>query len=317
MLIRHTFYAVLFALLFCMGCAHTPAPDFVLLPDERPPAKKLKNVRVALVLGGGGARAVAHAGVIEVLEANHIPFDLIVGSSAGSVIAVLYADKPCAKTLKQKIIALKKDDLLDISWYSGAKMLWGKMAGPIEGNALRRFMQDNMQSTDFSQLKIPVAVVTTDIDSGKTFVLRSGPIVPAIHASSAIPMVFTPVRLYGKTLVDGGVASPVPVEVAKTFSPKVIIAVDIGTSPDYGPVNNLYQLGVRSLHISYFNLAQSQTRMADVVIHPAVDDYGMFEDSANEVLYEAGRQAALKALPQIRRALRSSNDSPFIVDKRY
>lgn len=289
--------------LFMVGCAHSPRPQFILLPDERPPAPPLHDVQVALVLGGGGARGVAHAGVIDVLEAHHVPIHLIVGSSSGSVIGALYADDPSARRLKQKVIRLKRDDLLDISWYSGVKMLWGYMTGPIEGNALRCFIQNTVHARDFSDLKIPLAVVTTEIDRGETYVIRSGPIVPALHASSAIPMVFTPVRLYGKTLVDGGVASPVPVEVAKMFSPRIIIAVDIGTSPDYGPVNNIYQLGMRSLHISYFNLANFQTQLADVVIRPAVNDFGMFDDTSNDALFEAGRQAALKALPEIKRKL--------------
>ena len=274
-----------------------------LLTKPLPAVDNIENVHVALVLGGGGARGIAHAGVIEILEAHHIPVDLIVGSSAGSIIGALYADEPCAMSLKEKVINLRKADLLDLSWYSGVKMLWGYMTGPVEGYALKRFLKKTMRSTAFSELKIPLAVVATEVDSGKTFIIRSGPLDSALHASSAIPMMFSPVRLYGRTLVDGGVASPVPVEVAKQFSPKLIIAVDIGTSPDYGPVNNIYQLAMRSLHISYFNLAQSQTRMADIVIHPAVDDYGIFDDSVNETLYEAGRQAALDALPSIQQAL--------------
>jgi NTE family protein len=271
--------------------------------DTLPAVDNLENVRVALVLGGGGARGIAHAGVIEVLEAHHIPIDLIVGSSAGSVIGALYADDPCAKHLKKKIIHLKKADLLDLSWNSGLKMIWGYMTGPVEGKALKRFLNKTLNARSFSELKIPLAVVTTEINKGETIVIRSGRLDTALHASSAIPMLFTPVKFYGRTLVDGGVASPVPVEIAKQFSPKVIIAVDVGTSPDYGQVNNIYQLGMRSLHISYFNLAQSQTRMADIVIHPAVDDYSMFDDTINETLYEAGRQAALEALPDILIAL--------------
>jgi NTE family protein len=257
---------------------------------------------VALVLSGGGARGLAHAGVIEVLEKHQIPIDLIVGSSAGSIIGALYADDPRAGQLRQKIIALNKWDLLDLNWFSGVRMLW-QLRGPVEGHALRRFLQKNIKAYHFNHLQIPLAVVTTDIHRGNAFVIRSGPLIPALHASSAVPMVFSPVRLYGRTLVDGGVASPVPVEVAKQFHPKIIIAVDIGTSPDYGPVKNAYQLGVRSLHIAYYKLAYWQNQQADVVIHPAIDQFSMFDDHANEEMYQAGRKAAEEAIPGIRRLL--------------
>lgn len=284
------------------GCAHGPQPRFVLLPDVLPPVPPLNDIQVALVLSGGGARALAHAGVIEVLEENHIPIDFIVGSSAGSLIGALYADEPDAQQLRKKIIALNKWDLLDVHLASGVKMLW-QLRGPVEGNALRYFLQQNMKAHNFHHLKIPLAVVTTDIHRGEAFVIRSGPLVPAVHASSAVPMVFSPVRMYGRTLVDGGVASPVPVEIAQRYAPKIIIAVDIGTSPDYGPVKNAYQLGVRSLHIAYYKLAYWQNLQADILIHPAIDEFGMFDDHANEDMYEAGREAALAAIPEIKRLL--------------
>lgn len=298
-LLRSLVYPFVLALLLsASGCAHAPLPKPILMPTVLPPAQALSNVKVALVLSGGGARGLAHAGVIEVLEEHGIPIDLIVGSSAGSIIGALYADEPNAEILREKIIALNKWDFIDLNWSSGLRMFW-QLRGPVEGNALRSFLQKNMQAEHFHDLKIPLAVVTTDIHRGEAFVIRSGPLVPAIHASSAVPMVFSPVHIYQRTLVDGGVSSPVPVEVAKQFHPKVIIAVDIGTNPDYGPVKNAYQLGMRSLHISYFKLSYWQNLQADIVIHPAVDRFGMFDDHANEHLYEAGREAALAALPQL------------------
>ncbi len=294
----------LFCLLLLAGCASSLKPDFIYIPDKLPLAPTLQNVKVAVVLSGGGARGLAHAGVLEVLENNKIPIDLIVGSSAGSMIGAIYADDPNAHRMRKKLITLKKWDLLDLSWFDSVKMFW-YLNGPVQGHAMKRFMQDNIQSTDFKQLKIPLAVVTTDVNKGETFVIRSGPIAPAVLASSALPMLFKPVELYGKTLVDGGVVSPVPVEVAKEFSPQIIIAVDIGTSPDYGPVQSVYQLAARSLHISYFKLSQWQTSQADIVIHPDIDQYGMFDDHANEALYAAGKAAAIKALPEIKKALAS------------
>lgn len=284
------------------GCAHHSVPDLIQQPNSAPPAIPLENINVALVLSGGGARAVSQAGVIEMLERHHIPIDLIVGCSAGSIIGALYADDPNAKHLKRKIIELNKSDLLDLNWFSSVKMLW-QLTGPVEGEALKLFIQKNVRATDFKQLKIPLVVVATNIDNGKTVILRSGALAPALHASSAVPLLFNPVRLYGKKLVDGGVSSPVPVEIAKKYHPKIIIAIDIGTSPDYGPVDTVFQLAMRSLHISYFKLSQWQNKQADVVIHPDIDSFGMFEDKANHRMYKAGQEAGLKALPEIKKLL--------------
>lgn len=293
---------VLLLALICTGCAQHRLPDPIAIPHMLPPAPPLDHVQVALVLSGGGARGLAHAGVIEVLEKHHIPVDVIVGSSADSVVGALYADDPNAGRLKKKLIALNKWHILDVDWYASVKMFW-QLSGPVSGNAFKRFVHDNMSATHFTQLKIPLVVVATDLYKGESFVMRSGPLVPALHASSAIPMVFDPVKMYGRTLIDGAVASPVPVEVAKSFSPKFIIAVDLGTSPSYGPVNNMYQLGMRSLVITYHKLAAWQNQQADIVIRPEIDKFSMFDDSANHDLYEAGKKAAEKALPQIQQAL--------------
>lgn len=293
-----------FFLFVLMSCASRPALEYISIPKTPPTPPPIGKVRVALVLGGGGARGVAHAGVLEVLEKNHIPVDLIVGSSVGSVIGALYADDPNAQRLRKKVINLQKWDVLDMNWWASIKMLW-QITGPVSGDQLKHFLQTNMVSRDFKQLKIPLAVVTTDIHTGQTFIIRSGPIEPALHASSAIPMLFSAVPIYGKTLVDGGVSSPVPVEIAKRFKPDIIIAVDIGTTPDYGPVHNAYQAGYRALHISYFNLAKWQNKNADIVIHPAVDRYSMFDDTSNELLYQAGRTATYEVLPSIQAALKA------------
>jgi NTE family protein len=289
------------AFLFLLSsCGQHIKPD--PYPAQMPVAPKLNNINVALVLGGGGARGVAHGGVIDVLEENHIPIDLIVGSSAGSVIGALYADDPRADQLRSKVITLKKWDILDVNWSAGLKMLW-HINGPVQGDALKKFIKQNIHAKDFSQLKIPLIAVTTDINTGETFIIRSGPLAPALHASSALPMLFAPVKLYGRLLVDGGVASPVPVEVAKQFSPKITIAVDIGTTPNNGDVGSVFQLGYRSLHISYYQLSYWQTQQADVIIHPDIHKFSMFADGNNAQMYRAGREAAIKALPQIQALL--------------
>jgi len=178
-------------------------------------------------------------------------------------------------------------------------MLFWHVGGVYNADRLKDLLENFIEADDFEQLQIPLVVVTTDIDKNKPFIIQSGKLAPALLASSAMPFIFSPINIYGKTLVDGGVISPVPVEIAKRFNPKVIIAVNVGAPPDEGMVVSTSSLVYKSAHIMYYTLANWQTSMADVVIEPNMLGVGMFDDDKNEKLYQEGIDAALKAIPQI------------------
>lgn len=258
--------------------------------------------KIILVLGGGGAKGLAHLGVLSALEEEGIKPDLIIGSSAGSLIGALYADHPDANDLLKRLVHAKQKDLMQIDYLSFIRMLW-KLDGLSDGQVLVKYMQKHLKAKYFSELKIPFVVVTTDMINNVPFLIGSGEILPAIHASSAVPFVFTPVKLYGRVLIDGGVISPVPVEIAKMFRPKLIIAVDVGAPPPASlPPGNLSLL-YQSAWITYDALAKHQRALADVVIRPKTDNIGMFEDNQNYKLVELGREAGYAALPAIRERL--------------
>ena len=289
------------------GCGITPV--HIATPKAIPPAPPLPKIEVALVLGGGGARGVAHAGVISVLEEHHIPVDLIVGTSIGSVVGALYADDPNSERLFNKLRTIKKWDVLDLNIRAGFRMLWG-VSGFVEGHALRGYLQKELQASDFNQLSMPLVVVTTDIQQAKLVALRSGPIIPAVHASSAIPLVFEPVAIYQTLMVDGGVISPVPVEVAKQLGAKKVIAVDIGNVVKPKKVQGTFELADRCLWLSYTALTNWQTQDCDVLIQPEFDSTSVFDDSKIEQYFESGRQAALKVLPQLLAIVNTSDSEP-------
>jgi NTE family protein len=284
-----------------LGCGHNPV--HIATPSQPPVPKVLPEIRVALVLSGGGSKGVAHAGVISVLEAYQVPIDLIVGTSAGSVVGALYADAPNSALLKNKLLKTKKKELLDFNVLAMLSMVT-KLGGAIEGYALRAYLLRELQHTYLEDLPIPLVVVTTDINAGKTFTLRSGPIIPAIHASSAVPLMFKPVKIYGKTLVDGGVVSPLPIEVARQYQPRLVIAVDVGYTFSQDKVLSNYQLLSRSLWLSYANLAHWQGLSSDILIHPNTNAMSMFNDNEHEQLFHMGREAALAAMPQIQAKLK-------------
>jgi NTE family protein len=261
--------------------------------DVDPSSTAHSQPRVALVLGGGGARGFAHVGVLQVLEQAKIPVDLIVGTSAGSIVGALYADNPNAAALRDLITNVQKRNFVDIS-------VLHILNGPITGNALTNFLQSNMTARDFKDLKIRFVAVATDLEKGEVFPIVSGPVAPAVHASAALPPYFRSVSLNGRTLVDGGVTAPVPVAIALKYQPKVTIAVRLAAdlSPKL-PKDSLGEIA-RSYSISLEKLGEVYANEADVAIHPDLGTAGIFDFSNKEALFQAGVTAATKALPRIR-----------------
>lgn len=286
------------------GCASNHKPKYLVqAPKVKPePKKEIKDVDVALVLGSGGFRGSAHIGVLEVFEEHNIPIDLIVGSSAGSFVGAMYADKPNAKELREKLFNLEKNDVIDthIAGFIKAPFV---LATPVKGLALQQYLIDNLTAKSFADLKIPLVTVTTDLMKNKLDVIRSGPLVPAIHASSAMPPLFTPVNLYEGLHIDGGVLAPVPVRVAKTFKPKITVAVDITKIPDADSPKNAFELANRAIDVSFAKFARSQSNLADVVIRPKMPYSKAFDDKFKFDFYIAGREAALEVIEKIKSLL--------------
>jgi NTE family protein len=291
---RHATGVVAAAVLAALaaGCAARPGP--AVLPPPAPPPPR--SVKVALVLGGGGARGFAHVGVIRVLEQEKIPVDLVVGASAGSLIGAIYADSGDSFELESAAWKAEKHDLFDWSWL-------GSSRGPVTGKALEAFVARHVRAASIEDLKVPFVAVATDLKTGEEVVLDRGPVGPAIHASSAIPGVFRPVTLDGRTLVDAGVVDPVPVSVARTLGADVVIAVDIGMEPGTEEPGNLASITLRCIALLGRELARIKSREADVVIAPKVGDTSSFDFGRKKELMAAGVAAAREALPAIREAI--------------
>jgi NTE family protein len=264
------------------------------LPCYLPPEKP---IRLALVLGGGGARGMAHVGVLEEFEKENIPIDLIIGCSAGSIVGALYSYLPDTRYVKSVLEPLKKEDLLDIN-------LWFARYGLGQGALLKHFLLKQLGSTEFSDLSIPLVIVATDIATGELVSFGHGPVAPAVHASSAYPFYFTPVKLYGRVFVDGGVVNPVPVIVAEEHHADLIIAVDLCEQlPDRFP-SNLFGVAKRCTEILFIGTSRNCVKNADIIIKPDTCGIGMFEDKFKEELYLAGKAAAKEAMPRILAAIK-------------
>lgn len=275
-------------------------------PDEPPPVPCIphpENARLALVLGGGGTKGVAHIGVLSEFEKAGIPIDIIVGCSAGSIVGAIYADYPDAARTKKLMVPLRTWDILDIS------LLYCRY-GFVQGRALNRFLTKNLHSRTFEELQIPLYIVATDVLAGELVSMNSGPLIPAVRASASVPFVFPPLPLHERWLVDGGVADPVPVKTARATGAAVVVAVDLGSLLPKTCPTNLFGVATRSAEIKFLLQSESCVDGADVVIRPNLGDMGMFDDKNQEHVYQAGALAARKAIPQII-ALLARSDSFF------
>lgn len=178
---------------------------------------------VGLVLGCGSSRGWAHIGVIEALEEAHVPIDFIVGCSVGAYVGAIYASG-CIRSLKDFV--LKMDGKRVFSYFDIVLPRSGILNGT---KRLRELFSIHTDVQDFSELKIPVMMVATDLETGQKVVLRSGNILNALRASISIPGLFAPARIKDRWLVDGGLVDPVPVSVARSMGADIIIAVDLSS----------------------------------------------------------------------------------------
>ncbi|MEE4262418.1 MAG: patatin-like phospholipase family protein [Desulfobacteraceae bacterium] len=178
---------------------------------------------VGLALGSGSSRGWAHIGAIEALEEENIPVDYVAGSSVGSYVGALYASGSL-KSLKEFVLAM--DGKKVFSYFDVVFPRSGILDGTKRLKELFSFHTD---VEDFSELKIPVMMVATDMATGKKIVLKSGNIFNALRATMSIPGLFAPVRVKDRWLVDGGLVDPVPVGVARALEADVVIAVDLNS----------------------------------------------------------------------------------------
>lgn len=262
-------------------------------PAEQPPARILKErPQVALVLGGGAFHGMAHVGVIKVLEDEGIPIDLIVGTSAGSMVGALYADSPHIDPLIPLALATSPKDVFDFS-------LFRSREGFVSGKKLQNYLTDNLKVTEIEDTEIPYIAVTTDIEKGRSVALKAGPIAPSVNASCAIPGIFEPVKMYGTTFVDGGVLDGIPVNIAMESNPTVIIAVSIMSFDTVVELKNYKAVFERAYTVAAHNVNKETLKYADIIIAPDLDGISLMSGKDNTKMYHLGIKAAKDALPEL------------------
>lgn len=273
-----------------------PPADTVPSPQVQPvlPPAKLPPPRIALVLGGGAVRGFAHVGVIKVLEAQGIQPDLVVGTSAGSVVGALYAAGYSGFELQKIAFKLEDDSVGD--WIIPDR-------GFIKGEALQNYINKAVRNQPIEKLKKPFAAVATDLQSGEMMVFRRGNTGMAVRASSSVPGVFQPVAINGREYVDGGLVSPVPVNVARTLGADVVIAVDISSRPRFANVEGLTDILLQTFGIMGQSISRGELAGADVVIRPNTVGFGSADFARKHEAILEGEKAAQAAVPFIRQKI--------------
>lgn len=251
--------------------------------------------RVGLVLGSGSARGLAHIGVIQVLEENHIPFDFIVGSSIGAMVGGIYAAGADIKMLDKMMECMDTSILLDFR-------LPGM--GFVEGNRIKYFLDLMTKNKRFSDLRLPLIAVATDLISGERVLMEEGPVSDAIRASISIPGVFQPVVRDGMVLVDGAVADRLPVEVARERGAEIIIAVEVNyTHAREIVINNTMDVILTSLDIIQKPQFEMVSQQADILIKPEVGHFSSRDFNKSRLLVDLGRRAAEGRLQELQRLI--------------
>lgn len=255
---------------------------------------------VALVLGSGAARGFAHIGVIKSLESQGIRPNMVVGSSAGSVIAALYASGYSGLDLNR--IGLNLDEAAIADW---AYPFAGRFGGLIKGDALQNMVNREVQNKTIEQMTIPLGIVATELQTGKGILFRRGDTGLAVRASCSVPGVFQPATIQGKEYVDGGLVAPVPVRYAQEMGANFIIAVNISSDTSAFNSNGTLGLLQQTISIMQQSINQYEIARADVVITPQLKQMGSADFRARNAAILAGELAAQEKIAEIKEKLRT------------
>ncbi|TNF84970.1 MAG: patatin, partial [Acidobacteria bacterium] len=298
-----------------------------LFPAPGPAAEDPGRPKIGLALAGGGAKGVAHVGVLQVLEELNVPIDYIAGTSMGAIIAGLYASGLSPDEMEEVLLEIDWIDTLedetqrkDLAFrrkeeqrrYAMNLQLGIKKSGIVWPTGLKTgqklyFMLQSLtlpvaDVEDFDRLPTPFRAVATDIHTGEAVVLSHGNLATAMRASMAIPTVFTPVSLDGRLLVDGGLSNNVPVDVVSAMGADVVIAVDVGAPLTDRQVESMIQVYQQTMRFLTRRNMEPQLAAADLVITPpGVAQYGTLQFGASKKFLATGVEGARENEEALRR----------------
>ena len=252
---------------------------------------RLFNTKVGLALGGGGAKGVAHIGVLKALEEANVKVDYVSGTSVGAMVAAMYAFNISVDTLAN----IARD--LSLSHITTFKF---NKTGFFTADPLREILIDHLGEVNIEDAAIPLSIIATDINSGEEVVFTEGPLADAVCASASIPGVYIPMQLDGRTLVDGGIVQSVPVRAVKAMGAGVIIASRLGGIGRYEEPKNVLDVMRNAFDIALSHRTQEELKQADLLIAMDLSDFSIADNTDRyEELYAIGQDTAVKELAKM------------------
>lgn len=256
---------------------------------------------MGLALGGGFARGFAHLGVLRVLEQHRIAVSFIAGTSVGSILGAAYAS---GAPLARIISACRTLRFRDIARWRVSRL------GLASNHRLADLIENVFEARRFEDLRIPTAIIATDLNSGEPVVFTHGDLVDAIRASCAYPGLFEPVEIGTRCLVDGGLVAPVPTRAVRDLGASQVLAVSVGV-PDTrrSSPSNVFQVVSRAVNAAQKHQLELWERHADIVIRPGLSNITWDDFQRADEAIEAGAAAMLRAVPMLQKLLaRSRSD---------
>lgn len=290
------------AALFLNACTTgvPPAPVTTVAPVQvKPP----HSIKIGLVLGGGAARGFAHIGVIKVLESQGIVPDIVVGTSAGSLVGALYAAGNNGFALHK--LALEMDEAAISDW---SVPFFGKTSGVLKGEALQNYVNKAINNVPLEKLKIPFGAVATDLHSGLPTLFQRGNAGLAVRASSAVPSIFQPVKIGERMYVDGGLVAPVPVRFAREMGADFVIAVNISSQPEAQQAGSALEILLQTFAIMGQSINHHELKQADIVIQPSLGAMKGSDFNGRNVAILAGEQATVGVMADLKQKLKAKRE---------
>jgi NTE family protein len=296
---------VLAALFVLSACESVPVKPQATEPVAQSPSSSAPKPRpkpvVALALGGGGAKGFAHIGVIKALEAQGIQPDIVIGTSAGSVIGALYAAGLNGFELQELAIPFEDASVKDFVLPD---------RGLVKGESLARFVNTAVRNQPIEKLSRKFGAVATRLSTGDAVVFRTGDTGTAVRASSSVPVIFRPVAISGAEYVDGGLVSPVPVSLARQMGATFVIAVDISDVPSQGKTGSTVEVVLQSLTIMGRAVANADLPHADVVIRPDIRSLSSVDFKSRHLAILEGEKAVARELADLKARLAQFPERP-------
>ena len=259
----------------------------------------VRQPRIGLVLGGGGARGFAHVGVIKVLESHGISPDIIVGTSVGAAVGALYAAGFSGYELQEITLPMQRASVT--SWIKPNR-------GFMSGEPLEQFINRMVKQQPVEKLQRAFAAVATDLTTGEEVIFREGDTGKAVRASCSVPGIFQPVEIDGKCYVDGSLVKPVAPSVARSMGADIVIAVNISNLPANNQTKSMLDVLMQSIDIMSGSINRYELSHADVVICPITKDIDQTNLNDKHWAILEGEKAATAELPHIRAKLRSFSE---------